>query len=133
MAGIGVGNLATPDDPGIVDQDANRADLAPHPRGQPVALRPVSDIAGKPDRTAADRLRGAARRLAIHIDRNQPRPASAIARAIASPMPDPAPVTSAILPSSNPATGYRLRWELDTGEGRYPWRKWVPAFAGTCA
>src|SRR5207248_6342846 len=82
-------------------------------------------------RTAADRLRGAARRLAIHIDRNQPRPASAIARAIASPMPDPAPVTSAILPSSNPATGYRLRWELDTGEGRYPWRKWVPAFAGT--
>ena len=73
-------------------------------QGKPTALSPAAFAV----RTAAPTLMSIATTRA---------PASAIAIAMASPIPDPAPVTSAILPSSKPGI-VNLRKEKPSPFGR---------------
>ena len=101
---VGVGHLAAADDAGVVDQHRNRPDLGAHLGGELVAGGAVGDVADKTDRVSSPTalaVRTAAPTLMSTETIARARLA-AIAIAMASPIPEPAPVTSAIAPSSKP-------------------------------
>ena len=103
-------------DAGIVDEDRDLPDLVGDLPGERKAVVTLGHIERKALGLAAglaDLLRGLRDRVGVDVEQHHLRALAGVAGAIARPMPDPAPVTTAMWFASNAMTiSSRIRFEV---------------------